>query len=79
MLFVALVTPAAVSATELREGELVAAGSPVLQNASGTLRLEQGQLDGLGRKIFVVPEPEMLWQLGPGAGFLALLAGRRRR
>jgi len=79
LLFVALVTPAAVSATELREGELVAAGSPVLQNASGTLRLEQGQLDGLGRKIFVVPEPEMLWQLGPGAGFLALLAGRRRR
>jgi hypothetical protein len=75
----ALLALGAASAVELLDAELVAAGSPVLHNASGTIRLEQGRLDGLGRKVFVVPEPGVLWQLGSGAGLLALLAGRSRR
>ena len=69
----------AASAIELVDGKLVAAGSPALQNSAGTLRLEQGGLDGPGRRVFVVPEPGTLWQLGSGSGLLALLAGRRRR
>ena len=69
---------ASVSATELLDGGLVAAGSPVLQNGSGTVRLEGGRLGRLGPTVFV-PEPGALWQLGSGVGLLALLAGRPRR
>jgi hypothetical protein len=75
----ALLALGAASAVELRDAELVAAGSPVLQNAAGTLRLEQGRLDAVGRRVFVVPEPGMLWQLGAGAGLLLFLARRRSR
>ena len=66
------------SAVELRDGELVAGGSPVLQNGTGTVRLEDARLGRLGPPVFV-PEPGALWQLGSGIGLLALLEGRRRR
>ena len=66
------------SAVELRDAELVAGGSPVLQNDTGTVRLEDARLGRLGPPVFV-PEPGVLWQLGSGIGLLALLAGRRRR
>ncbi len=66
------------SAVELRDAELVAAGSPVLQNGGGTVRLEDARLGRFGPPTFV-PEPGALWQLGSGIGLLALLAGCRRR
>ena len=66
-------------AVELRDAELVAAGSPVLQNGAGTVRLEDSRLGRLGPPVFFVPEPVALWQLGSGIGLLALLAGFRRR
>ena len=75
-------TPTATPApptVQLLDAELVAAGSPVLQNGSGTLRLEDGRLGRLGPTVFVVPEPGALWQLVSGIGLLALLAKRRRR
>ncbi|GAG32891.1 unnamed protein product [marine sediment metagenome] len=78
---VGLLTPLAAgtaSAVELRDGELVAGGLPVLQNGTGTVRLEDPRLGRLGPSVFV-PEPGALWQLGSGIGLLALLAGRRRR
>ena len=75
----ALLTGEAASAVELLDAELVAAGTPVLQNASGTVRLEQGQLDAVGRRVFVVPEPGGLWQLASGIGLLVFLARRRCR
>ena len=65
------------SATELRDAEVVAGASPVLENASGTVRLEDARLGRLGATVFV-PEPGALWQLGSGIGLLGLLAGRRR-
>jgi hypothetical protein len=73
----ALLAPAAASAVELRDAELVAGGSPVLQNVGGTVRLEDARLGGVGPTVFV-PEPGALWQLGSGMGLLALLASRRR-
>jgi hypothetical protein len=63
---------------ELRDAELVAGGSPVLQNGAGTVRIEDARLGRLGPAVFV-PEPGALWQLGSGVGLLALLAGRHRR
>ncbi len=66
------------SAVELRDAELVASGSPVLQNGTGTVRLEDARMGRLGPTVFV-PEPGALWQLGSGIGLVALLAGRRRR
>ena len=74
----AALAPATALAAELRDGELVASGSPVLQNGSGTVRLEDARLGRLGPPVFV-PEPGALWQLGSGIGLLALLARRRRR
>jgi hypothetical protein len=76
-----LATPASSMgpAVELRDAELVAAGSPVLQNGAGTVRLEDPRLGRLGPPVFFVPEPVALWQLGSGIGLLALLAGFRRR
>ena len=69
----------AASAVELRDAELVAAGSPVLQNAMGTVRLEDARLGRLGPPVFAAPEPGAFWQLSCGIGLLAFLAGRRRR
>jgi MYXO-CTERM domain-containing protein len=66
------------SATELRDAELVAGGSPVLQNGSRTVRLEDARLGRIGPTVFV-PEPGAPWQLGAAVAVLALLAGRRRR
>ena len=66
------------SAIELRDAELVAGGSPVLQNGAGTVRLEDPRLGRPGPTI-LVPEPGALWQLGSGIGLLVLLNGRRRR
>ena len=75
---VVLLGARAASTVELLDAELVAAGSPVLQNPSGTVRLEDSRLGRLAPPVFV-PEPGAVWQLGSGIGFLALLAGRRRR
>ncbi len=74
----ALLVAGTASAIELRDAELVAAGSPVLQNGTGTVRLEDARLGRLGPPVFV-PEPGALWRLGSGIGLLALLARRRRR
>lgn len=73
----ALLVPAAASAVELRDAELVAGGNPVLQNTGGTVRLEDARLGRVGPTVFV-PEPGALWQVGSGMGLLALLARRRR-
>ncbi len=74
----AALVPATALGVELRDAELVAGGEPVLQNGSGTVRLEDSRLGRLGPPVFV-PEPGALWQLGTGIGLLALLARRRRR
>ena len=66
------------SAIELRDAELVAGGSPVLQNGTGTVRLEDPRLGRVG-PLILVPEPGALWQMGSAIGVLAVLAGRRRR
>jgi hypothetical protein len=79
---VALLTPlmaGTASAVELLEGKVTVGAAPVLQNAGGTVRLEQPQVNAVDRTTFFVPEPGALWQLGSGIGLLALLAGRRRR
>jgi hypothetical protein len=72
-LLVSLLLPGANAAVELRGAELVPGGSPVLQNGTGTVRLEDARLGRLGPPVFV-PEPGALWQLGSGIGLLALLA-----
>ena len=74
----ALLLPATAAAVELLDSELVAGGSPVLQNGSGTVRLEGARLGRVGPPVFV-PEPGALWQFGSGVGLLAVLARRRRR
>ena len=66
------------SAVELRDAELVAAGSPVLQNGTGTVQLEDSRLGRFG-PLILVPEPGALWQMGSAIGVLMLLAGPRRR
>jgi hypothetical protein len=66
----------AASATQLRDAELVAGGSPVMESASGTVRLEDARLGRVGPTVFV-PEPSALWQLGSGVGLSILLARRR--
>jgi hypothetical protein len=73
----ALLVTATASAVELRDAELVAGGNPVLQNAGGTVRLEDARLGRVGPTVFV-PEPGALWQLVSGAGLLAVLERRRR-
>jgi hypothetical protein len=77
-LLLSLLLPGVAAAVELRDAELVPSGSPVLQNGTGTVRLEDSRLGRLG-PLILVPEPGALWQLGSGIGLLALLAGRRRR
>ncbi len=78
LVFSLLIATGAQAATELRDAELVPSGSPVLQNGTGTVRLEDGRLGRLGPPVFI-PEPGALWQLGSGIGLLALLARRRNR
>lgn len=65
------------SAVELRDAELVASGSPVLENGAGTVRLEDPRLGRVGPTI-LVPEPGALWQQGVAIGLLVLLKARRR-
>ncbi len=72
---VVLAAPEA-EAVELRDGLLVSAGSAVLENEAGSIRLENGQLGGLGPKV-VVPEPGSNVLISVGAGFLFLLGKRR--
>lgn len=67
------------SATELRDAELVAGGSPALLNGTGTVRLEDARLGRIGPAALILPEPGAVWQLTSGIGLLAFLAGRRRR
>jgi hypothetical protein len=66
------------SAIELRDAELIASGSVVLQNGSGTVQLVDARMGRLGPTT-LVPEPGALWQLGSGIGLLALLGVYRRR
>lgn len=61
-------------AIELRDAGLVSGGAPVLQNGSGTVRLEDGRV---GRPAVPLPAPGVLSQLGSGAGLVAFLARRR--
>ena len=75
----ALLLPATAGATELLEAQVSAGAAPVLQNAGGTVRLEQAQVSATDHPTFFVPEPGALWQLGSGIGGLALLHARRRR
>jgi hypothetical protein len=70
-----LLVASGAGAVELRDAELVASGSPVLQNGTGTVRLEDGRL---GPPV-PLPEPGAFLQLGSGIGLLALLVGFRRR
>ena len=78
LVFSLLIATGVHAATELRDAELVPSGSPVLQNGTGTVRLEDSRLGRLGPPVFI-PEPGVLWQLGSGIGLLALLARRRNR
>ena len=71
----ALLLPASAGAVELRDAELVAGGSPVIENGAGTVRLEDGRL---GTLPVPVPEPGVLWQGGTAIAVLAFLRHRRR-
>jgi hypothetical protein len=73
----ALLLPASAGAVELRDAELVAGGSAVLQNGGGTVRLQDGRLGTLPVPV-AVPEPGVLWQVGTAIGVLAFLRHRRR-
>jgi hypothetical protein len=77
LVFLAPLAAVPASAIELRDAELVASGSPELQNGSGTVVLQDSRLGRLGPPVFV-PEPGALWQLGSGIGLLALLVRRRQ-
>ena len=76
-LSVFLISAPALAQSVLVDAAVVAGGSPELQNASGTVRLVEPEIDGVPRVIFV-PEPGFLWQLVPGLGLLSILHRRRR-
>jgi len=63
----------------LLDAKVTAGAEVVLQNAGGTVRLEQPKVDWYGDATFYVPEPVALWQLHSGVALLALLYARRRR
>jgi len=67
------------SSVELLQGTVTAGAATVLQNAGGTVHLEQPRIGALTHPTFFVPEPVVLWQLGPGTVLLALLYARRQR
>jgi hypothetical protein len=60
----------------LVDAAIVVGASPALENAGGTLRILQPEVTSVGVGKFVVPEPGLLSQLGPG---LVLLGGVMRR
>jgi hypothetical protein len=64
-----------IAAIVLVDGRVSPAAVSSLENAGGTVRLEQPRLE---TKV-TVPEPRMLAQLVPGSAVLALLGCRRRR
>jgi hypothetical protein len=72
-----LFVPASAGAVELRDAELVAGGSPVLENEARTVRVEDGRLGTLPVPV-AVPEPGGPWQFGSAIGVLAFLRHRRR-
>lgn len=72
-----LLIAGSVGASELCDAELVPSGLAVLQNDTGTVRMEDARVGRLGA-IVLVPEPAALWQCLFAVGLLALLAGRRR-
>jgi hypothetical protein len=74
-----LLFAASVAAIELRDAELVAGGTPVLQNVSGSVRLLDPRLGRMAPPVLFVPEPAAALQLGVGAGLVSLLADRRRK
>lgn len=76
-LLVLLLASSARAATLLRDAELVPAGQPVLENVSGSVRLEDARLGRLAPPVFV-PEPDAPIQLGVGIALLYLLSNRRR-
>jgi len=47
-LLLSLLLPGVAAAVELRDGELIAVSSPMLQNGTGTVRLEDARLGRLG-------------------------------
>jgi hypothetical protein len=69
--------PVAASSIELRDAELVSGGSAVLQDQSGTVRLEDARLGRIGPTTYL-PEPGALGALVSGAGMLGLLWRVRR-
>ena len=78
-IFVYAAPPPPPSDNSLLDAKLTAGAELVLQNAGGTVRLEQPKVDGYGDATFYVPEPVALWQLYSGVALLALLYKRRRR
>lgn len=66
-------------ATELLEARVTAGAETVLQDTSGTVRLERARVDATDHPTFFVPEPGALVQLGSGVAALVLMHTRRRR
>ena len=73
-----LLAVSAAGATELRDAEIVAGGQPVLQNLSGSVRLEDARLGRITRTV-LLPEPGGALQLQAGVALLSGLAARGRR
>jgi hypothetical protein len=78
-IFVYAAPPPPSSDNSLLDAKLTAGAEVVLQNAGGTIRLEQAQVHAYDGATFYVPEPVALWQLYSGVALLALLYARRRR
>jgi hypothetical protein len=71
--------PAPAPAIELRDAELVAGGQTVLQNATGTVRIEDARVGRVSPATFTVPVPICGSGAGEAAGVLIVIALERRR